>query len=70
MAQTSCKWQHSDVPAVSFAKQALCPVLSDKVSGSHLKNLAENVIVGTTEVHLSCKLKSELMLIGQKGNMN
>lgn len=55
---------------MSFAKQALCPVLSDKVSGSHLKTLAENVIVDTTEVHLFCKLKSEPILIKQKGNMN
>lgn len=55
---------------VSFAKQALCPVHSDKVSGSHLKSPAENVIVGTTEVHFFYKLKSELILIKQKGNMN
>lgn len=31
MDLVSCKWQHSDVSAVSFVKQAFCPVISDKV---------------------------------------
>lgn len=53
---------------MSFAKQALCPVLSDKVSGSHLKTSAENVIVVTTDGHLFCNLKFELILINHKGN--
>lgn len=49
IVQALCKWQHSDVSIVGFAKEALCPELSDKVSGWHLKTSAENVIVGTTE---------------------
>lgn len=35
--------QHLDVPVVNFATQALCRVLSDKVPGSLLKSLVENV---------------------------
>lgn len=55
---------------MGFAKQALCPLLSDELSGSHLKISAVNVIVVAADGHLSCNLKFELILINHKGNIH
>lgn len=54
---------------MGFAKQAVCPVLSDEVSGSHLKTSAANEILVTIDGRLSCNLKLEVILIHHKGNV-